>query len=163
MAVQTALPMLDGALIVGPVFMSLELPGEPVHWPRARAKIIQPRSGKPFISFYVDKETTAYKDALGQLGAILMRGRPPTVRPLYLQMTVYRGIPKSWSVREREAALSGRDRPTGKPDADNFLKIVDGLNEIVWNDDSQIIEANVIKVYSDRPRLRIEVREFLPP
>jgi Holliday junction resolvase RusA-like endonuclease len=161
--VQTALPLMDGALVVGPVLVRIELPGEPVHWPRARARIVYPKDKKPFISFYIDKETEAYKTALGQLGKVMMRGLSPSDRPLYLQMTVYKGIPKSWSAREREAALRGRIRPAGKPDADNYLKIVDGLNEIVWRDDSQVVEANVIKVYSDNPRLLVEVREFVAP
>ena len=68
----------------------------------------------------------------------------------------------SWSRRDQEAALAGGIRPTSKPDWDNHAKVTDALNGIVWHDDSQVVDGRSIKVYSDSPALRIEVREFLP-
>ena len=47
-------------------------------------------------------------------------------------------------------------------DLDNILKMLDGLNGIVWGDDSQITDAVVRKRYSDRPRLEIIVTALLP-
>ena len=41
--------------------------------------------------------------------------------------------------------------------------MADALNEIVWKDDSQVVDGRSIKIYSDRPALRIEVREFVQP
>ena len=44
---------------------------------------------------------------------------------------------------------------------DNVLKAAgDGLNGIVWRDDAQIASAQIIKLYSETPRLIIEVREL---
>jgi len=60
--------------------------------------------------------------------------------------------------------LEGRVLPTSKPDGDNNLKLVqDALNEIVWRDDAQVVDARVIKRYAAEPALRIQVREFGPP
>jgi Holliday junction resolvase RusA-like endonuclease len=33
---------------------------------------------------------------------------------------------------------------------------------VVWRDDAQIVDGRVIKRYSTKPSLRIEVREFIP-
>jgi Holliday junction resolvase RusA-like endonuclease len=53
--------------------------------------------------------------------------------------------------------LSGTFLPQVKPDADNLMKTVDSLNEVVFRDDKQITDATISKRYSDRPRLRIEI------
>jgi Holliday junction resolvase RusA-like endonuclease len=68
-------------------------------------------------------------------------------------------VPASWSNKKRDAALAGIVRHTGRPDFDNFAKIgCDALNGIVWADDSQIVEARIVKLYSESPSLRIEVQ-----
>lgn len=50
--------------------------------------------------------------------------------------------------------------PTSKPDPDNIMKGLDALNEVVFRDDKQIVDARVIKSYSERPALRIEIVEI---
>jgi Holliday junction resolvase RusA-like endonuclease len=72
-------------------------------------------------------------------------------------------VPESWSKRDKAAALDGTIRPTGRPDWDNYGKITDALNGICWKDDSQVVDGRVIKLYSDAPALRIEIREFISP
>lgn len=163
-AVQAALPTLDGALVLGPVFFYMELPGEPVAWPRSGTRIIFPKDGRPpFVHFYTPKPAEQYKQALAQLAAIVMRRRPPTDKPLSVAVTILKGIPKSWSKREREAALAGRILPTGKPDGDNYLKMIDAFKGIIWTDDALAVTKKVVKRYSDRPAYCIEVREYVPP
>jgi Holliday junction resolvase RusA-like endonuclease len=78
-------------------------------------------------------------------------------------MHVFRPVPESWSRRDHELALVGGIRPTSKPDDDNYLKIRDALNGIVWNDDAQCVDSRVLKFYSKRPALRIEIRELISP
>lgn len=53
-----------------------------------------------------------------------------------------------------------RDRPDIKPDLDNLFKAVtDAANAIVWDDDSQIVEAHLSKTYDWATRkARIELR-----
>jgi Holliday junction resolvase RusA-like endonuclease len=54
--------------------------------------------------------------------------------------------------------LAQRVWPTKKPDADNILKLVaDALNGLAYVDDKNIVTAHAHKVYSDRPRLEINI------
>ena len=172
---QLSLPNLTGpALIVGPVFICFEYTAGV---PRGRirqqpvvpfkhkhgARIVFPRTGKPFVHEYPHPESAEWEKAIGQLAAIYMCGRAPTENPVALLVHSLIPIPQSWSTRDHDAALAGAIRPTSKPDWDNYGKITDALNEIVWKDDSQVVDGRVIKRYSVSPALRIEVREFLPP
>lgn len=163
MSEQAPLPLVDGALILGPRFFYMELPGDPHHWERVRARIVYPKGKKPFIHFFTTKEMEAYKGALSQLARVVMKGRAPTDNPVAMSMTVFLRVPKSWTKRDREAALRGALLPTSKPDGDNYLKLIDALNGIVWGDDAQVVSSKVVKRYSADPGLCIEVREMLPP
>ena len=69
------------------------------------------------------------------------------------------GVPASWSRPKRDKALAGVLRPTGAPDVDNMLKVIDGLHGIVFENDSQIVEAKISKSYGENPLLRIEISE----
>jgi Holliday junction resolvase RusA-like endonuclease len=67
-------------------------------------------------------------------------------------------IPKSTSNKKREKMLSGEIRPTKKPDTDNLAKIIlDSLNKMAYDDDSQIVTLTVQKFYSDEPRVEVEL------
>jgi Holliday junction resolvase RusA-like endonuclease len=66
-------------------------------------------------------------------------------------------VPQSWSAKKRAAALAGAIRPAKRPDLDNIAKMLDALNEVVWRDDAQVVSGLIEKLYSDRPRLRVEV------
>lgn len=163
--IQASLPIVGPApLVVGPIFLAFELQGKPGHKGRHRARIIFPRgNGRPFIHFHPDPATERYEEALRDYASILMRGRPPSTKPLALVVHAFREIPQSWPGRDREEALADAIRPTSRPDGDNYLKVAqDALNKIVWIDDSQIVDARVLKYYSHLPALRIEVRELVP-
>jgi Holliday junction resolvase RusA-like endonuclease len=86
-----------------------------------------------------------------------MNGRSPLEGPLRVSVVAAFPVPQSWSKKKRQLALANQLFPTVKPDADNLLKQVDGLNEIVWRDDKQIVRAEIHKTYSDRPCLSIMV------
>lgn len=180
---QLVLPVLPGpALVAGPVFVCFEcgpLPrkpkrnadgvlvvGDPVvpfnkkHCTRA---VQGNRFRKAFVQEYDDPESARWKEILKGIALRHMRGRPPSPRPIALLVHAFRPVPESWSRRDRELALLGGIRPTPKPDDDNYLKIRDALNGVVWIDDAQCVDSHVLKFYSERPGLRIEVREFLEP
>ena len=78
-----------------------------------------------------------------------------------LSVKVYRSIPKSFSKKKHAAAAEGTILPTTKPDLDNYIKgIKDALSSIVWHDDNQVVEyRNCAKLYSDKPRVVIEVNK----
>lgn len=139
------------------------LRGEPIGKGRPRARMVTPRAGVPFVSMYTPAETRAYEGALSLVARAAMRGKPPLAGPLCVTVTASFPVPTSWSQRQRTAAYAGTVLPTKKPDPDNILKIIDALNTIVWGDDSQIVDARVVKVYAVEPSLRIEVRPFALP
>lgn len=148
--------------MAGPVFLCFELGGKPPHKARHRSRIGY-KDGKPFVMQYPDPETAANEAILAEYAALEMRGRPPTDKPVALLVHVYRPIPESWSKVDKAKALANAILPTSKPDWDNYGKITDAFKGVVWNDDSQVVDGRVIKLYSDDPALRIEVREFVAP
>lgn len=162
-AVEESLPGFGGALVPGEVFFSVTLLGDPGHKARHRSRIVQPHGQKPFVVHYPDPSTAAYEKVLAQAAALKMRRVQPSSAPLCLLVIADRRIPRSWSKKDRAAALAGRILPTPKPDADNHGKIIDALNKIVWHDDAQICDSRIIKRYSASPALTIEVREFVEP
>lgn len=64
------------------------------------------------------------------------------------------------SLKKAAAAEKGELLPLTKPDADNYLKgITDALKNVMWADDSQVVDATVKKRYSERPRIEISIWE----
>lgn len=107
---------------------------------------------------YTPEKTRDYEAALKYAAKEAMGDRPPFDGPLALDMVVKVPIARSWSKTRQAAARSGAERPTKKPDFDNYAKTVDALNLVVWIDDSQIVEGRVRKFYSDKPGMWITVR-----
>lgn len=65
-------------------------------------------------------------------------------------------IPKSFTAKDRQLIADGKKHPTVKPDWDNIGKLVaDALNGIAYDDDKSIVDARVIKVYADKPRIDV--------
>lgn len=71
-------------------------------------------------------------------------------------------IPKSFSLKKVESALSRTLRPTTKPDLSNVLKHVEDVMQRMrfFEDDKQIVDLYVCKVYGDSPGYRIMLREI---
>jgi len=107
---------------------------------------------------YTPAKTVAYEGLVALAGQQAMEQRTPIEAPVYLMVTAYFPIPKSWSAARKARAVSSLVWHTSKPDGDNILKAVgDGLNGIVWKDDSQIAFAKITKQYGETPRLDIMV------
>ncbi|WP_261806191.1 RusA family crossover junction endodeoxyribonuclease [Lapidilactobacillus luobeiensis] len=74
---------------------------------------------------------------------------------------MYRYLPKSGSKALKLRRLNGDDRPTVKPDIDNYFKAVtDAVKGILWVDDNQIVESFISKYYSDDPRVELEITQI---
>lgn len=81
--------------------------------------------------------------------------------PVELEAHFALPIPKSWPKRDKLAAAAGTLMPAGKPDLDNYLKaIADGMNAIVYRDDSQIVSVRMTKRYGEEPGVAVTVREI---
>ena len=77
-----------------------------------------------------------------------------------LEVIAYVKIPKSATKARRAKMLSGKIRPTTKPDWDNLGKLVsDALNGVAYDDDKRVVDARVRKFYSDRPRTQVTISE----
>lgn len=126
---------------------------------KGRPRIGRMANGRPMA--FTPANTRSYESALRLAAQERMRDRAPWDGPIELQMEARFPVPASWSRRKREDALAGRLAPTTKPDADNLLKTLDALNEVVWRDDRQIVSATVRKLYSERPALWIRVAPLL--
>lgn len=131
----------------------LTIPGTPQGKGRAR---FSTRGG--FARAFTPEKTVAYEGLIAFAGQKAMDGCELITAPVYVTLTAFFAIPASWTKKRKAAALSGLMWHTGKPDGDNILKAVgDGLNGIVWKDDSQVAFSKVMKQYAETPRLEIVV------
>ncbi|MBB1078947.1 RusA family crossover junction endodeoxyribonuclease [Limosilactobacillus sp. STM2_1] len=132
---------------------------EPVSQARPRATV----SRKGQIRVYDPLNPAIYKRRLSMTALKYMLGRKPLEGPLSVKMRFYRPVQKSISKKLKQARIEGKERPIVKPDISNYVKSTeDGLNGIVWKDDSLIVHEEVDKLYSDNPRVEIEVEKWEP-
>lgn len=128
--------------------------------PKARAVVTNKFSKKgKRITFTPDRTKIAELDFIRQ--ASIYAPVVPIQGPIALSVTFHMPLPKSWPKWKKLAAIGGKIRPTSTPDIDNLLKLVqDAMNKIFWNDDSQIVEVQTAKYYSDEPRIGICLEEL---
>lgn len=138
--------------------VTVTLRGEPRGKGRPRFRVVSVPGKPSFVNTYTDSATRDYENALRLAAKVAMHGREKFEGPVLVRVIARMAVPQSWPATKQRAALAQHIRPTGKPDADNFLKVIDALNEVVWNDDSQVVSAFVSKVYSLEPSLVVEVK-----
>lgn len=109
-----------------------------------------------YVRTYTDDKTVEYENlvrlAWMQSGEEKLSG---AIRALVLACFP---IPKSLSKKKQKELI---DKPyTKKPDCDNIAKIVlDALNGIAYDDDSQIVNLEVQKEYSSEAKVVLMLRE----
>lgn len=129
------------------------IPGAPVAKGRPR---LSTRGG--FARAYTPAKTQRYEDLIKSRAYDAMAGRAPIDAAVMVTVTAYVAPPKSLSKAKTAAALAGTLRPVTRPDVDNYCKAaLDGMNGIVFRDDSLVTDMLVRKFYSDRPRLEVRV------
>ena len=63
--------------------------------------------------------------------------------------------------KKKEAKLSGKIRPTVKPDNDNIAKsVLDALSGLAYGDDKKIVELKVRKYYGVEPYVYVKLIEL---
>lgn len=137
--------------------ITIRLAGVPEGKGRARSTLIKPRGKPAFISNYTPANTRRYESNLKFVAQEVMGDRVPLEGPLKVCVFASFPVPASWSKKKQAAALAGQIRPTTKPDADNLMKVLDALNQVVWRDDSQIVDGFVRKFYSETPGLVVTI------
>lgn len=106
---------------------------------------------------YTPARTRSFEAILRYAAEQVMGDRRPLEGPLAVEMEIVMPIAQSWPKKRQKAAREGRERPTKKPDWDNFGKVVDACNLVVWIDDGQIVDGRVVKRYGDKPGMWIRV------
>lgn len=139
-------------------FVVVEIPCEPKPKGRPRGTIIKSKNGPQFISFYTDAETVAYENMLRGYARKAMIGRQKVDGPIAIRIFCIMPIPKSWSQREKDAAVAGTKYHITTSDWDNLAKsCCDAFNSIVWFDDKQIVKALICKEYGESPGIIAEI------
>lgn len=138
--------------------LSFEIPGQPIGQGRPKfstinghARAYDPEKSRNYKAYVKLLATQAMKDR----GFTMIEG------PCVLDIIAYFEVPKSKSKKFREAALSGLEYPTKKPDLSNIIKgIEDALNGLAYKDDALIIHLKIMKLYSEVPRVKVTLFEW---
>lgn len=133
--------------------LSFTVPGKPFGKQTSRSA----PNGRHYTTdktrFYEGLVTTIAMQAMHEAGY-----QDPYSGSLGLTLIAVFPVPTSWSIKKKAAALAGKVLPTVKPDLSNIQKAVeDGMNCIVYKDDSQIAWANTRKIYGEHPCVKVLV------
>jgi len=130
--------------------ITLRIPGQPVGKGRPRVT----RNGT-----YTPKKTKDYQKLVA---AIAERdAKEYMIGAIKATIYCYYQIPKSMPKYKRKLVEEGKLHPMVKPDLDNVAKaLLDALNGICYKDDSQIVELEISKHYSDDPMVILELLEI---
>ena len=131
--------------------------GTPV--PKGRPRFA--RRGK-FVSTYSPKTTVDYESKVSESAKLAMGASEPLETPVGAYIYITLPVPASYSKKRTQACLSGNERPTKKSDIDNYCKaIFDGMNGIVFVDDSLVVSLHATKVYGTIGMVEVMVKEEL--
>ena len=127
--------------------------------PKGKGRPRFTRAGK-FTRVYTDKQTLDYEALIKFFAAEAMGSTDPLETPVSVFLYIRHGVPQSYSKKRTEACLSGLEQPCKKPDIDNIAKTyLDGMNGVVFLDDTQVVDLHVKKVYLAVPGVDVMVME----
>lgn len=136
------------------MIIRLTIPGEPVA--KARARSFRTKGGG--IGHFTPERTRSYEAAVRSIAAEAMGALRPFDGPVAMRLSAFFQAPKSLKKADKELAEREALPVIKRPDADNIAKsVADGMNGIVYKDDSQVFEVMVEKYYSPRPRVEVEI------
>lgn len=142
----------------GTTVINIVVPGKPV--PQGRPRFTR-QAG--YVRAYDPKGSKDYKTLIRNEIQPLFYQRPrfqpiPKGCAVSLTLFIYRPMLKGFTPRKQEQAEAGILRPTQKPDTDNYLKgVLDALNTVIFEDDSQVVDIVAKKFYSYEPRIAITI------
>lgn len=130
------------------------VPGEPFGKQR-------PRHSRASGTTYTPKETKLHEQLVQWAYRRESAYKFPEGSQLRITIFAVMGIPKSTPKYRRADMISGKIRPTKKPDWDNIGKLVcDALNGVAYDDDKCVCDARVIKFYDEEPHLRVRLEDI---
>lgn len=130
------------------------IPGEPFGKQR-------PRHSRASGTTYTPRETKLHEQLIQWEFQKQCCDRFPEGAQVRVIITAVMSIPKSTPKYRRADMLSGKIRPTKKPDWDNIGKLVcDALNGVAYDDDKCVCEAVVRKFYGCEPRVIVRLEDI---
>lgn len=129
--------------------------------PRFKARY-DPITQKAFGKAHTPDNTVIYENLVKTEYAIQTTNfRFPDDAMLDMRILAFYSIPKSTSKKKRNMMLDGIIRPTKKPDQDNVIKVIaDSLNQLAYRDDTQIVDCQCRKFYSEEPRVVVIIKQI---
>lgn len=111
---------------------------------------------------YTPIKTKDYEKFVGYTARSAMSGIEVIENaPVKVSINVFMQIPASWSNKKKHLELAKQLLPTTTPDIDNIAKsILDGMNGIVYKDDSLVTGLTINKQYSSIPRVDVTVEKL---
>ena len=129
------------------------IPGE------AKAKA-RPRFAKGSGRTYTPKTTLYYENLVKVSFMEQCKTWQITDKPCAAVISAFFPIPKSTTKARKALMQLDKIKPTRKPDLDNIAKsILDSLNGIAWQDDSQIVNIWISKHYDVEPHTEVLLLE----
>jgi len=127
--------------------------------PKGKGRPRFSRAGK-FTRVYTDKQTLDYEAVIKFFAAQAMGSTDLLETPVSVFLYIRHAVPQSYSKKRNESCLSGFEQPCKKPDIDNIVKtFLDGMNGVIFKDDTQVVDLHVKKVYSAVPGVDVMVME----
>ncbi|MBD5504619.1 MAG: RusA family crossover junction endodeoxyribonuclease [Lachnospiraceae bacterium] len=107
------------------------------------------------------KDTANYETLVRMEYMVQCKGfKFPDDAMLDMRIMAYYSIPKSQTKKKKELMKRQLLRPIKKPDMDNVVKIIaDSLNQVAYRDDTQIVDCQCRKFYSENPRVEVIIKE----
>ena len=125
---------------------------------QASLRIIKKKDGSQFVGKF---DGSKAKQAKRTMTDLFKEHRPfiPFEGAVFLSVTWAYPWRKS---EPKKNKVKGWAYCVTRPDCDNLAKIAqDVMTELnFWNDDAQVAVLNFIKIYSDKPRIEIEIKEL---
>ena len=114
-----------------------------------------------FVRSYTPEATINYENLVKLSFIEQVEDKKKLEGMVFANIIAYFPIPKSTSKKNAELMRNGYIRHTKKCDCDNLAKsILDALNGIAYDDDSQICSLHVEKYYGDTPRVEVILKEM---
>lgn len=131
--------------------------GKPIA--KARPRTVRLKGGG--VRTYTPKPTVDFERWGKRCAQIAMKGTAPFTQPIICVISIELPIPASWSKKKQQMAVDCILRPTTRPDLDNYVKgLLDCCNEVVFKDDSQVVDMIVSKTYSHTPQATLYFAEL---
>lgn len=131
------------------------IPGKPKGKERPRT-----RRFKNFVTTYTPKNTVEYEKLIKK-SYHDSTGNVKLENAIEASIVGTFPIPQSVSKKLRSEMINGNIDYTKKIDCDNLAKVVlDALNKIAYDDDSQVCNLHVFKKYGENPKVQVYLKEI---